>query len=136
MVIIVILRIQFRLQPYKDKINNKIEELAIVWGFCTMYWTILIADDYKTSRFLIIIAIFLIIAHTYFIMQWAYYFLLSLKIKNQYFQYFMLIFGIIICKNGCKNTDFISDRPINSESKLKSMQNTKKKRVKKKLKQK
>ena len=116
MVIIVILRIQFRLQPYKDKVNNKIEELAIISGFLTMYWAVLMVEDDKVSGFLILLSIILIGVNSYFIIQWTYFFLLSLDFKNKHYQFLVKIFGILIWKHEWNKDKSLSIHSIDTVS--------------------
>ena len=127
------LRIQFRLQPYKDRVNNEIEDLALISGFCTMYWTLLMIGD-EISGFLILLTIILLGVNSYFIIQWTYLFLLSLNFKNKYYQIFMKIFGIIICKHGW-NKEKSTQRPsMDSESKNNQLRKTPEKSLKRKSK--
>ena len=127
------LRIQFRLQPYKDKVNNKIEDLALISGFCTMYWTLLMIDD-EISGFLILLTIILIGVNSHFIIQWTYLFLLSLNFKNKYYQIFVKIFGIIIFKHGWNKAKSTQRPSMDSESKNNQLRKTLKKSIKRKSK--
>ena len=136
MVIIVILRIQFRLQPYKDKVNNKIEELAIISGFLTMYWAVLMVEDDKVSGFLILLTIILIGANSYFIIQWTYFFLLSLDFNNKYYQIFVKIFGILIWKHGWNKAKSLSIHSIDTVSENCKEQEKQKTNIKKKTRRK
>ena len=93
-------------------------------------------EDDKVSGFLILLTIILIGANSYFIIQWTYFFLLSLDFKNKYYQIFVKIFGILICKHGLNKAKSLSIHSIDTVSEDCKEQEKQKTSIKKKTRRK
>ena len=59
MILIVLLRVQIRLQPYKQEVNNKLEMEAMITGTATLFWGVLFVSD--TQNFAAITTIILVV---------------------------------------------------------------------------
>ena len=94
-------RIQKRLKPYKLKENNQIEMKAIIAGTTILFCGLLFQEDsdydyplFGTMAFLIII-----FYNSYFILEWTYLFIASLKLKNRKIELILEIYKHLTCKN-------------------------------------
>jgi hypothetical protein len=97
--LMIILRIQIRLMPYKLEENNNLDILASTSGTMTLFIQILFAtDENQRTGFNILTNIILFVFNFWFILLWSYYFMHSWKIKNEKFNKFLTIFGILLCK--------------------------------------
>ena len=113
-IILIILRIQIRLHPYKDEKNNKIEILGTIAGMITLFWSILfIESDENIEFFKIFIAVIMFITNILFILHWTYLLIISWNIKNQTFKKFLNAYGILICRKA----DFTNSLNLKSKSK-------------------
>ena len=101
---IIMIRVQIRVKPYKAERNNKIEIKASTVGLLLLYWGILFRESsedeypgFKTFLLLIIISMNIL-----FVAEWLYMFLLSLNISNHNFKCFLYLLGVILCKKQIK----------------------------------
>ena len=132
--ILLILRIQYWLQPYKERENNRIEELAIISGLLTMYWAILIIEDPGIPGFMTMMKTIMIGINIYFIIQWVYLFWISLNFKSRCYQIFIAIFAKIICKQRANKPKTFLNHSINSLPQSPKFKKILKKSPKKKVK--
>ena len=96
---VVILRVQESLSPYRDVDNNRIEMLAIVSGIMTLYWALIFVAEEDSIPILYNISLILMfLINIYFIVNWIYLILSSLNINNSHFNTFMKYYGYILCR--------------------------------------
>ena len=93
------LRIQERLRPYKDPENNRIEMLAMIAGISTLYWALVfVYEGESLSTIYNLSLVFLFIVNWYFLLEFFFLLLCSLKIKNKYFKTFVKIYATMLRK--------------------------------------
>ena len=98
-IIFIILRIQIGIQPYKDAQNNRIEILSTIASMITLFWGILFIEaDEDIEFFKIIISILMFMFNILFILHWTFLFMVSWNIKNQTFNKFLSVYGMLICR--------------------------------------
>ena len=83
--IILTIRLQIKLKPYKNDANNNLEVRAIGVNAVTIYCGILFdqSHDNKVSSLVNIAFIILVIANSIFLLEWTYMLLVSINIKNE-----------------------------------------------------
>ena len=108
---LVIFRIQLKVEPYKNNDNNSIEIWATIAGALTLYSSLLFIDDDEesVSGINISVLVLLLVINITFILKWVYLFLESKNIKNATFQKFLKVYATFVC--------FKSKTPVNSENK-------------------
>ena len=98
-IVLIILRIQIYLQPYKDEQNNKIEIQGTLAGMFTLFCGIIFIEKEDTIKhFNIFMAILMFMFNLSFIMSWTYLFIVSWNIKNVTFNKMLSLFGMLLCK--------------------------------------
>ena len=98
-IVYIILRIQISLQPYKDEHYNRIEILGTLAGLGTLSCGLLfVHNDDTVENFNLLIVILMLFLNLSFIINWTFLFLLSWNIRNQTFNKFMGIYGMLICQ--------------------------------------
>ena len=92
------IRVQLRLKPYKFETNNLIEVKATSVGLLLLYCGILFkeTDENKYNGFITCAILFVMLINIMFIIEWLYYFFVSLNYKNQNFQIFIRLYGAIM----------------------------------------
>ena len=84
LVLIIMLRIQIRLVPYKFKVNNFLKQGMIITGSITLFWGLIFINEsssvglFSTFSFLVILISNIVL--------WLFYFLVSLNLKHRYFK--------------------------------------------------
>ena len=98
--LIIIVRIQIRKDPYKFKVNNQIEVMSIIAGMLILYCGIIFEEgqDHDYSLFDSAAMFILILSNGVFVTQWLYYFLVSFNFKNKRLKMFVMIYGYVLCK--------------------------------------
>ncbi|CAI2369222.1 unnamed protein product [Moneuplotes crassus] len=125
--LIILIRIQERLKPYKNQSNNRIEVIAVFAAVVTLYCTLVfVTDQARLNSVYYGSLILLFIVNIFFLVHWSYLVLCYLNYKHPYFIVFMRIYSFVLCKNGNQFKQEIKNK------KLITYQNTKKKRLKKK----
>ena len=115
-IVLIILRIQIRLQPYKDEQNNGIEILSTLAGMITLFCGILFTDkDEEVEFFNIIVAILMFMFNTIFILHWTYLFMVSWNIKNQTFNKILSLYGMLLCRKADFTLIFMEKSNKNSK---------------------
>ena len=107
LVLVIVERLQQRLQPYKLKDNNEIEIYAIIAG-TTVLLSGLIFEESAEDNYYAFEAMGLILIATYnsiFLLKWTYLFLSSLNIKNEKFRKGVEIYGYLICSHKSKRSE-------------------------------
>ena len=98
-IVLIILRIQIYLHPYKDEQNNKIEIQGTLAGMFTLFCGIIFIEKEDTIKhFNIFMAILMFMFNLSFIMSWTYLFIVSWNIKNVTFNKILSLFGMLLCK--------------------------------------
>jgi hypothetical protein len=100
-VLIGIVRLQLYLSPYQNGLNNNLEIKAIIAGMITILWGILFnanSEGSSLSGFVDLGSALLVLANAWFISEWIYLFLVSLKYKSEAFNIFLRFYGMILCK--------------------------------------
>ena len=82
---VIVERFQHKLQPYKLIENNKIEIKAIIAGTAMLYSGLIFEEGSKHNypRFNAMAFSLVIIYNSYFIAEWIFLFVVSLKLKNK-----------------------------------------------------
>lgn len=94
---IIILRVQISIQPYKLKENNDLEVLSTTAGTLLLFCAILfVNEDIDVPGFTVIVSVILFIINFYFLILWSFYFMNSWNIKNRKFNIFLNLFGMAI----------------------------------------
>ena len=71
LVLVALIRIQIRLKPYKNELNNELEIDSMVTGTATLFWGVLfISDDNKFAAIVLAILIVLILINVKFLFHW------------------------------------------------------------------
>ena len=77
-------RLQIRMEPYKNLINNQLERIEIIAGIFTLYGGIVFVQDQTRINFIEIIVFILIMGiNIYFILFWIYCLLNTFKHNYQ-----------------------------------------------------
>ena len=106
-------RIQKRLKPYKLKENNQIEIKAIIAGTTILFCGLLFEEDSDHNYpFFSTMAFFVIMFYnSYFILEWTYLFIVSLKLKSKKIELILVIYQHLTCKNKADdNNTKLSDK--------------------------
>ena len=97
---IILLRIQIHLKPYKLEQNNQIEILATIVGSITLFTSILFTEEIETIAWFNIIAVIILFSsNAYFLLQWSYLVLRSLKFKNKVLNKIVSLIAFVLMKN-------------------------------------
>ena len=98
LLLMIIIRIQLRLDPHKISQNSSIEMKAIIAGMMTIYCGLLFSQEGedRINDFNTMALIILIIINAMFLIEWFYLFLLSFNVKNDKFIFILHIYGSII----------------------------------------
>ena len=71
LILIGLMRIQLKLQPFKQELNNKLEMEAMTTGTATLFWGVLfVSDSYGFSAITTLILIVIIVMNWGFILLW------------------------------------------------------------------
>ena len=72
LVLVGLMRVQLRLQPYKQELNNKLEMEAMTTGTATLFWGVLfVSDSQSFSAITTLILIVIIVMNWRFILLWV-----------------------------------------------------------------
>ena len=140
-VLVILIHLQVKLDPYEDKKHNNIEIKAIIAGTMALFCGIIFDQDSSENKhptMMLTILIFLIIINVIFIIEWLYLFIKTFNIKNAKVQLFLQILASLILErhefeevnesDNSQNTD--QDEKIqeamNVEINLADMDNSKK----------
>ena len=123
MLLITIARIQIKMNPYKIRENNDIEVMSIIAGMLVLYCGIIFekAHDHDYPLFSVMAMIILVFFNGMFLINWLYYFLVSINFKNEKMGMFIILYATLICKskqnseseshkNGPQQSDKIHDK--------------------------
>ena len=92
LILSIIMRLQHSIKPYKYYINNDLEFSAINAGIVTLFWGMIFSQSQASNDAFNTVALaFLILINSVFILQWVFFFLLSLNIKNEKFRVLLKI---------------------------------------------
>ena len=98
-ILIVIMRLQQFIKPYKNSINNDLEQNAINAWIVTLFCGIVFSQTQTNYDIFNTIALsFLIIVNSIFIIEWVFFLLLSLNFKHEKFRALLKIYAFIILK--------------------------------------
>jgi hypothetical protein len=97
--LILIIRIQIKLKPYKREENNWIELMALIAGTTTMYaGFIFTLEDGPIFGFYQMAIIIVFLFNGYFIVHWTFLLMCSVEWNNHNYQRFLKIFALILCQ--------------------------------------
>ena len=85
-VLIISMRVQQRLRPYKDEANNEIELRAIIASFITVITGIIYVQDNQIELFNTAMFIIIVIINSWFLLEWMYLFSLWMQHKYRIFK--------------------------------------------------
>lgn len=71
-ILVITIRIQLYLKPYRKEENNKVEILAVTAGLVTLMSSLLFISDEPVVFINICMVIFIIFINTLFILEWFY----------------------------------------------------------------
>ena len=119
--LIIIVRIQIQVRPYKMKVNNDLEIMSIVSGMLVLYCGLIFEEGQESNlaTFDSLALFILIVFNIMFFTQWLYYFLVSLDFKNENLKKFVKIYGMLLCKSSLKK-DKLSGKDLMKVGKLDS----------------
>ena len=99
LILTISIRIQIRLQPYRDDKNNEIELLAINTGAFTLFSGIIFSDDNNDIGWVnLLLFAAVIIANVVFLFKWIYLFFECMSDKYKIFAKLLEIMSMFICK--------------------------------------
>jgi hypothetical protein len=108
--LILIIRIQIKLKPYKREENNWIELMALIAGTTTMYaGFIFTLEDGPILGFYQMAIIIVFLFNGYFIVHWTFLLMCSVEWNNHNYQRFLKIFALILCQKYSQNNMAFSD---------------------------
>ena len=84
-VLVVLIHIQIKIDPYEDIKHNHIEIKAVIAGTMTLFCGIMFdqkSSEEGTPTIIMIIMVFLVITNLMFIIEWLYLFIKTFNIKN------------------------------------------------------
>ncbi|CAI2367699.1 unnamed protein product [Moneuplotes crassus] len=140
--LIIFVRIQEKLKPYKEESNNRIEVLGMIAGILTLYCTLVFVTEEEDVDAVHIFSLLLLFAvNAFFLLHWLYNVLYYLNYKNKYFRMLMKMFSLALCKNSAKFSEEIEGKrliigPGKKTKKAKKKKSKKKLPLKKALKRK
>ena len=97
--LMVLIHIQIKIDPYEDERHNRIEIKAMTVGTITLFCGIIFDQDSTENRhptMILIALIFLIVVNMLFVIEWLYLFLKTLNIKNVKMQLILQILASLI----------------------------------------
>ncbi|CAI2370757.1 unnamed protein product [Moneuplotes crassus] len=98
--LIIMMKVQERLKPYKNPENNRIEIIGIIAGLITLYCGIVFIPQERALKSLEIASLLLLMGiNAYFLLHWGYNVCQYLNYKNKYFVGFLKIYKIMLCQN-------------------------------------
>ncbi|CAI2364782.1 unnamed protein product [Moneuplotes crassus] len=129
--LVILMRIQERLKPYKKDSNNRIEVIGVAAGILTLYCTIVfVTPERRINSVYYGSFLLLFLVNAFFLVNWFYYVLCYLDYKHPSFVTFMKIYSFVLCKRGSQfNQEITEKRLITHNSRKKVIRNRKKKRV-------
>ena len=95
---VIMLRIQMSIQPFKLQENNDIELLASYAGTMAIYCTMLYVTPNSLAGFNVLVTILMFLFNCYFLTNWLYLFMQSWNLKNQNFQKLLVMCAVLMCK--------------------------------------
>ena len=98
-ILVVLVHVQIKLDPYEDKRYNSIEIKAVIAGTLTLFCSIIFdqnSQDDGNPTIIILIMIFLVITNLMFIIEWLYLFIKTFNIKNVKVQLLLQILASLI----------------------------------------
>ena len=127
-----------KMNPYKIRENNDIEVMSIIAGMLVLYCGIIFeeAHDHDYPLFSVMAMIILVVFNGMFLINWLYYFLVSLNFKNEKMGMFIILYATLICKNkqdrkteSYKDKAQQSDKTHNDKSKTRKRKYSKSKEL-------
>ncbi|CAI2367266.1 unnamed protein product [Moneuplotes crassus] len=132
--LIIMMKVQERLKPYKNPENNRIEIIGIIAGLITLYCGIVFITKEKSLSSVKMASLLLLVGiNCYFLLYWGYLVCLYLNYKNKYFVGFLKFYHAILCKNPKKLQAFKIESSNNSKVVKKLVKYKKKKLNKRRL---
>ena len=98
-VLVVLIHIQIKIDPYEDPKHNHIEIKAVIAGTMTLFCGIMFdqkSSEEGTPTIIMIIMVFLVITNLMFIIEWLYLFIKTFNIKNAKVQILLQILASLI----------------------------------------
>ena len=117
-VLVGLIRLQIRLQPYKQELNNKIEMEAMITGTATLFWGVLFVSD--SQNFTVIssmILVVIILMNVRFFLLWLLCMTYTLIEKHEIFHSIFKILSIATCNRKFANQIKDELDPIEFENK-------------------
>ena len=98
-ILVVLIHIQMKIDPYEDKKHNHIEIKAVIAGTMTLFCGIMFdqkSSEEGTPTIIMIIMVFLVITNLMFLVEWLYLFIKTFNIKNAKVQILLQILASLI----------------------------------------
>lgn len=94
-VIVGLIRVQLRLNPYKEDSNNKLEIDAMVTGGATLFCGLLFTSDDSDLAYVILLVLIIVIAiNVKFLMHWLFFMSFTLCHKFKTFHAIFVMLGV------------------------------------------
>ena len=116
--IVILARVQIKLNPYKLAANNELELMALAAILCTLMSGTVFASDDPSIGFRIVASILLFISNFRFILNWLYLFLKSFNISKPWVQKILATFGWLLMRKQTYNDKIISIGNLNIQKEL------------------
>ena len=69
--LVILIRVQIKLKPYKDELNNELEIESMITGTATLFWGVLFtSDDNRYAIIVLVVLIVLILINIKFLLHW------------------------------------------------------------------
>ena len=98
-ILIAVIRIQIRLEPYKNSLNNELEIQAMITGTGTLFAGVLfISDDSDLVVIIIFVLIIIIIMNSRYVLFWLFWMAFTLVEKHESFRTIFNMLALITCR--------------------------------------
>lgn len=98
-ILVITIRLQLFLKPYKDPLNNKVEIYALIAGTVTLFSGVIFYRENNQNQSLnLIILIFIFLVNVKFIVEWFYLFTLSMGEKYSFFSQLSVVLKVLLWK--------------------------------------
>ena len=93
--LVILIRVQIKLKPYKDELNNELEIESMITGTATLFWGVLFtSDDNKHAIIVLAVLVVLILINIKFLLNWWFWISFTLMEKYKLFHAIFIILGI------------------------------------------
>ena len=109
--LIIILRVQQKIKPYKHQDNNYIEMCAIAAGIMTLFCGMIFTNQQgRRPGFYQMALLILFISNMVFLIKWFFLFMISMNFKKQYMIKFLHMYATLVCQKKSLSSYYIRTR--------------------------